>query len=264
MVIKTLKTTKAMVSTPRYRIVDSDDREFSFENVNQVLMQSYPRFLIEDFVDSEPWKQLCSFYPEFQFGLVEVETQKMVAQGSCLPLPWHKSLEELPNTGCDWALKTGLEAKLQNITPTLLGAASIAILPGYQGQGLSHILLDYMQELTRFFNYNTLILAARPILKYLYPSLPIKRYVNLQNEAGFCFDPWLRTNLKRGARLIGICDHSTVIYDTIPNWERLTDMRFPRTGSYVVQGAIAPLEIRHESNCGTYIEPNVWLSYTVY
>jgi GNAT superfamily N-acetyltransferase len=263
MFIKSPKTSKIIVSNPDYKIVNSEDREFFFQDVNEVLSQSYPRFLIEDFVDSEPWNHLCSLYPEFQFGLVEVKTQKMVAQGSCLPIPWHESLEKLPNTGCDWALKTGLDAKLQNITPTILSAASIAILPEYQGQGLSQILLDYMQELARSYQYPTLILAARPTLKHLYPLTPIGRYINWENKTGFSFDPWLRMNLKRGARLIGICDRSTVMDDTIGNWERLTQMRFPETGSYIIQGAIAPLEVNCESDRGTYIEPNVWLSYTI-
>lgn len=262
MSIQLPKIPKTITSNPHYNLVKSEEREYFFQEVNEVLGKSYPRFLIEDFIVSEPWKQLCSVYPEFQFGLVEVKTQKMVAQGSCLPLPWHQSLGELPNTGCDWALMTGLEAKSNKIASTILSVASIAILPEYQGQGLSQMLLDYMQELARCYQYPTLILAARPTLKHLYPLTPIERYINWQNEAGFAFDPWLRTNLKRGAKLIGICDRSTVMHDTISNWERLTQMRFPETGNYIIFGAIAPLEIDCESDRGTYIEPNVWLSYS--
>ena len=257
------KIPKTITSNPRYNLVTSEKREYFFQEVNEILRKSYPRFLIEDFVISEPWNQLCSVYPEFQFGLVEVESKKMVAQGSCLPLPWHQSLDELPNTGCDWALMTCLDAQSNKIIPTILSAASIAIVPEWQGKGLSQMLLDYMQELARYHQYTTLILAARPTLKHLYPLTPIERYISWQNETGFAFDPWLRANLKRGAKLLGICDRSTVMNDTIPNWERLSNMRFPETGSYIIQGAIAPLEIDCESDRGTYIEPNVWLSYTI-
>lgn len=263
MLIQSPKIPKTITSNPRYAIAHHEDRQFFFQEVNEVLSQSYPRFLIEDFVNSEIWKRFFYLYPEFQFGLVEVATQKIVAQGSCLPLPWHQSLEYLPNTGCDWALTTGLEAKYQNIEPTILSAVSVAILPEYRGRGLSSYLLDYMLELARCYQFPTLILAARPALKHLYPLTPMERYIEWKDEAGFSFDPWLRTNLKRGAKKLRICDRSTVMNETISHWERLTGMRFPETGSYIIPGGIVPLEINYLTNQGSYIEPNVWFSYSI-
>ena len=38
-------------------------------------------------------------------------------------------------------------------------------------------------------------------------------------------------------------------------------MKFPESGEYVVEGALCPVLIDREKNLGTYIEPNVWISY---
>ncbi len=39
-------------------------------------------------------------------------------------------------------------------------------------------------------------------------------------------------------------------------------MKFPESGEYVVEGALCPVSIDRENNLGTYIEPNVWISYS--
>ncbi|MGK7929424.1 MAG: GNAT family N-acetyltransferase [Spirulina sp.] len=255
------KIPKTIAADPHYRLVSCESRDFFLQDVNDILTQSYPRFLMEDFICFQEWIDLYSLYPEFQFGLIEIASQKMIAQGSCVPIPWDRPLEELPNTGCDWALTTGLAGKSNNTKPTILGAVSLAVLPQYRGRGLSKYLVDYMQELARSYQFSALILAVRPTLKHLYPLTPMERYIQWKNEADFAFDPWLRTHLKQGAKLIGICDRSTTIVEPIFYWERTTQMRFPETGSYIIPSGIVPLEIDCNANQGSYIEPNIWLSY---
>ena len=41
-------------------------------------------------------------------------------------------------------------------------------------------------------------------------------------------------------------------------WCRLS---FPETGSYVVDGALVPLEVDRERDRGAYREPNVWMRH---
>ena len=38
-------------------------------------------------------------------------------------------------------------------------------------------------------------------------------------------------------------------------------MRFPESGMYIVPGALVPVEIDHDANQGTYVEPNVWMRH---
>ena len=49
------------------------------------------------------------------------------------------------------------------------------------------------------------------------------------------------------------------IVGSIGEWESWTGMRFPEGGSYVVPGALAPIELDTQKDLGVYIEPNVWM-----
>jgi hypothetical protein len=40
-------------------------------------------------------------------------------------------------------------------------------------------------------------------------------------------------------------------------------MAFPESGSYVVEGALVPVEIDRTRDVGSYVEPNVWMRHTV-
>ncbi len=53
------------------------------------------------------------------------------------------------------------------------------------------------------------------------------------------------------------------ISGSVTDWEGWTGMRFPDTGSYVVPGALVPVEIDRERDEGVYVEPNVWMHHTV-
>lgn len=252
-----------MDSSTQYNLVTPATYSHFFEEVTNAMRRTYPKFLNQDFLASESWYKLFEVYPNFQFALVENATQRLVAQGSCLPLSWKKPLNELPDEGCEWAFHQGLEDRVQGSQPNVLSAVSISVIPEYQGKGLSKYILDQMQQIARSNQLEALILAVRPNLKHLYPLTPIERYITWKDENGFMFDTWLRTNLKRGANLIGVCSKSTVITDTITGWEKKTDMRFPETGNYIVSGALVPVQIDYNSNQGIYIEPNVWIGYAI-
>ena len=50
---------------------------------------------------------------------------------------------------------------------------------------------------------------------------------------------------------------------TVAEWEEWTDMTFPDSGTYVVPGALVPVQIDLEGDRGLYVEPNVWLEHIV-
>ncbi len=54
-----------------------------------------------------------------------------------------------------------------------------------------------------------------------------------------------------------------MIPGTVAEWEKWTNMRFPETGDYVVNGALNPVNIDVERDKGVYIEPNVWVVHPV-
>ncbi len=225
------------------------------------LIKHTQNFLIHDVWADPASLALFEIYPEFQFGLVEATTQLMIAQGNCIPLTYESRFDELPDEGCDWALAKWLEDREQNRLPNALCVVSISILPEYQGKNLSQYLIGYMKELAQYHGLNSLIMAARPSLKYLYPLIPIERYITWRDKNGLIFDPWLRVNVKHGAKIAGICFKSTTINDTIDGWEDRVGMRFPETGDYIIPKGLVPVKIDYPNNMGIYIEPNIWLYY---
>lgn len=251
-----------MLTSP-YRLVTALEQPQVFDQISDVIRQTYPPFLTQDFLDSESWHRLFQLYPEFQFGVIETATQHMVAQGNCLPLSWQHPLEQLPDTGCDWALTTGLTATAPGQRSTVLSAVSIAVMPDYQGQGLGRTILDQMLTIARSHQLNALILAVRPSLKHLYPLTPMERYLTWTNDRGQLFDPWLRTIVQHGAQLRHVCSQSTTMIDPIAAWEQKLNLRLPETGDYIIPGGLVPLHIDYATHQGSYIEPNVWLSYVL-
>ncbi|TML48676.1 MAG: hypothetical protein E6G20_04595 [Actinobacteria bacterium] len=145
--------------------------------------------------------------------------------------------------------------------PNVLCALQIVISSEYQGRGLSIRLLSRMAELGGLQGYELLIAPVRPSLKNQYPLAPIDRYVDWRRGDGTHLDPWLRTHERFGAEILKIAPRSMTIPGTIAEWEDWAEMVFPETGSYVVPGALEPVEIDREADQGLYVEPNVWMRH---
>jgi len=66
-----------------------------------------------------------------------------------------------------------------------------------------------------------------------------------------------------GAQFFGVAPESMVIARTISEWEGWTDMYFPETGPYIIEGNLRPVEMDLERDLGVYREPNVWMRHPV-
>ena len=53
------------------------------------------------------------------------------------------------------------------------------------------------------------------------------------------------------------------ITGTVAEWESWADLPFPESGSYIVPGALASIDIDRDADQGRYIEPNVWVWHEV-
>ena len=53
------------------------------------------------------------------------------------------------------------------------------------------------------------------------------------------------------------------IVGTVAEWEEWTGMRFPDDGQYTFPAGLAPVEIDHGQDLGSYWEPNVWIVHTI-
>jgi hypothetical protein len=132
--------------------------------------------------------------------------------------------------------------------------------PDHEGEGLSRVLLEHMRGLAHERGWE-LVAPVRPSLKHRYPLTPIERYVQWRRAEGLFFDPWLRAHERLGAELIGIAEDSLVVEGTVGELEEWTGLELPDTGSYVVPGALVPVEVDREHDRGSYREPNVWMRH---
>ena len=74
-------------------------------------------------------------------------------------------------------------------------------------------------------------------------------------------DPWLRTHVRIGGRIVKVAPCSMTIVGTVAEWSRWTGMSFDRSGQHAVEGALTPVTISLEHDHGTYVEPNVWVQH---
>lgn len=98
-------------------------------------------------------------------------------------------------------------------------------------------------------------------MKHRYPLIPIEEYVRWTRPDGTAFDPWLRTHLGMGGRLLGTSPASQVFTGTVEQWQGWSNLALPGDGAYVVPAALSPLHVDHEHNQGTCTEPPIWVRH---
>lgn len=244
-----------------YRVVTLAEQPALKETVLGVQGAVWPEFMRHEAVSSRYWLQLLQEWPQFQFVLLNEATGEIAAAGHSIPVLWPDDIRQLPDTGWDWALQTGLNQTGGIGVQHKQCALSIAMAPAYRGAGLSQQMVAAMKQIGRAQGLTQLIAPVRPTLKKQYPLTPMSNYVQWTNEAGLPFDPWLRVHIRSGAKLVKVCSRSMTVTGSVAEWESWTGLRFPESGLYVMDGALVPLKITMEKDQGVYVEPNVWVVY---
>jgi GNAT superfamily N-acetyltransferase len=223
------------------------DAEIRASPLFQQLRRAWPEIVFHDAISNANWGRLYDERPEFQFALVE--DGEVRAEGNSLPVAgMPKSWRE--------ALRTGFDAA----EPDRLCAIAIVVDQDHQRGGLSRQMLEHMRKLAHERGWE-LVAPVRPSLKHRYPLTPIERYVEWRRDDGLLFDPWLRAHERLGAKIVAIAQDSLVSEGTASDFEEWCGLEFPESGSYVVDGALVPVEIDRERDRGVYREPNVWMRH---
>lgn len=248
------------MSKDRCRIVTQADNRDLLSLSRRKIHLEWPEFMLHDPV-SDLFPDLYAQLPDFQFALVDRESNEPMAIGNSAPLQWSGSPDELPDKGWDWAIVKGLEETRAGVKSTLLCALQVVVFGEYKGRGISSLAVQAMKENGRKYGLSQMIAPVRPSLKQMYPLTPIDHYVTWKDEKGLPFDPWLRVHVKQGARIVKPCHESMRITGTIAEWQEWTGMSFPESGDYVIPGATMPISIDIDEDKGIYIEPNVWVHH---
>jgi GNAT superfamily N-acetyltransferase len=211
------------------------------------IRRAWPEIVLHDAISNAHWGRLYEERPEFQFVLVD--DGELLAEGNSIPV-----------SGMPASWREALRSGFERGPADRLCALAILIDPDRQRRGLSRLMLEHMRGLAFERDWD-LVAPVRPSLKHRYPLTPIERYVEWRRDDGLLFDPWLRAHERLGAELVGIAENSLVAEGTVAELEQWSGLSFPESGSYVVEGALVPVEIDRERDHGSYREPNVWMRH---
>jgi GNAT superfamily N-acetyltransferase len=206
------------------------------------------------------YSDLLAQRPEYQLCLVNEDTGYPVAVANAVPFAC-SDLGSLPPEGWDWVVET---AARTNNSPNTLGALAISVPAVHRLKGYGRLLIGALVDLAEAKGLRGGVVApVRPSAKARHPWVPISEYLNWTDEKGRIYDPWLRSHLSAGGRLVGPCERSMVVNEPIAFWENWSRQRFESSGANPLEGALAPIKIDLERQTGIYEEPNVWVSYGV-
>lgn len=250
-------------SENQYKLVKATDLPNLLDLADEVVLLSWPEFMLHDKIANNYWVRLYDDFPDYQFCLKETKTNEIAAIGNCIPLKYDGAMEDLPDGGWDWALQKGFDDLRAGIEPNILCALSITIHPARRESGLSLNMLRAMKSIAKFKNIGDMIAPVRPFLKSRYPLIPIGNYLKWHDDDGHPFDAWLRVHVREGGKIIKPCEQSMLITGTVEEWEKWTFIKFPESGSYPIPGSLVPVEIDVESDRGIYVEPNIWVHHLI-
>jgi GNAT superfamily N-acetyltransferase len=222
----------------------------------------WPEFMYHDPVLNRLFLRGIRESPELQFYAWDDDRDEVVGQGNAIPAAWDGDTVTLPDGGIDAVVEARF-ADSGGPAPNVLCALQIMVAPSRRGEGLSGRMIRRMGELGREHGLDKLIAPVRPSLKHRYPLAPIDRYIEWRRPDGAHLDPWLRTHERLGAEIVKVAPRSMRIPGSVAEWEEWTKMQLPETGTYVVPGALVPIEIDRERDQGLYVEPNVWMVHGV-
>jgi len=246
-----------------YKVVTGRERSDIEELQRPVIQAAWPEFMNHDGYINRFWPTIYRRFPEYQFALLEEDTDNVLAVGNSLPLDWDADINTLPDGGLDWALEHCFNHLDSGKEYHILCAFQIVVAAGLLGRGLSYAAVREMIKIGRENGLKKLIAPVRPNQKSKYPLTPMQNYIGWKNEQGLPFDSWMRVHARLGAATVRVCSESMLIEGTPAEWELWTGMKFPDSGEYIVPGALVPVRINREADKGTYIEPNVWVAHEI-
>lgn len=243
----------------KYTVVTIKERPDLAEEINKLHSAGWAKFMIEDPIAVKYWNNLPSWFPEFQYILLDEEFRS-VACGNAIPFSWDGNENSLPS-GWDAVFEKGILDYQDKIPSNSLSALAIVIHPEFRGMGLSELMAQEMKGLAIKNKIKRMVAPVRPSLKSKYPLIPMKEYIGWVRKDGTPFDPWIRTHYRTGGSIIKVAERSMVIPAPVKVWEEWTGMRLPSTGSYIIDDGLVPLEVDKRDDRGVYVEPNVWMRH---
>jgi len=151
--------------TIKYTITTGKERPDLKDISDEIVIFSWPEFMLKDRIANEHWDDLYQIFPEFQFALMETGANNVIASCNSIPLAWDGNPDDLPDGGWDWALAQGFKDYSAGRAPKIQCALSITIPEKYRGRGISVQAVRTMKSIGKVHGFDTMIAPVRPFFK---------------------------------------------------------------------------------------------------
>ncbi len=223
---------------------------------------NWPTFMQQDPIADVYFPRLPEVFPEYQLvGFTDDE--HVVAKIHSLPFRWAGTDEDLPERGWDAVLERGFTGYDREIQPTAVSLLEARIVPAHVGTGLSPRMLQAAAANARRLGFSDLFGPVRPTMKSLEPAVPMSEYLARLRPDGLPADPWVRTHVRLGARIVQICPISMTVSGTLAQWRDWTGLPLTSSGPTRIPGALIPVHVSVEHDHAVYVEPNVWMHHAL-
>ena len=250
------------VNMNSFRFIRPDELSKHRESALELARRSWPEFMWHDEVAIENWHEFYDRFGKYQSIMIDEAEGEVVAMGHSLPFRWDHDLADLPEEGWDWVIQQAVADDRNGAQPNLLAAVFVGVREEYKNRGLSRMILLSFRPTAKQYGFANLVIPVRPNEKPIYPLISMEDYIQWKNETGMPFDAWLRIQVRAGGKFIKVCNRSKIVRGTRAEWETWTAMKFPQSGSYIVPGALCPMEMDIDLDEGVYVEPNVWVQHS--
>lgn len=203
---------------------------------------------------------LLKRFPEYHLSMVELGSGEVVATGVCVPLHLEANAA-LPDEGWDWAVETA--AQQDGWRANTVSGLTVSVHHSYRNSGLARDVINTMRALAAMNNIANVIIPVRPSEKAAHPFVPMQEYIGWRESRGQIFDPWLRSQIAAGGKIVGVCEKSMVVDQGLDFWQDWTSDPLDRDGAVTVKGALAPVQVDVSAGTGRYVEPNVWVRHSL-
>ena len=226
--------------------------------------QVWPNYMVADSDLPEPGLKFAISPDEFArrfpvWGIRHDQTGALVAFLNAVLLHVDLTTVLLPDAGWTFAIQTAGQPS----EPNCLCLLAANVSPSGRGAGLSRLLIERAKQATRELGFSTMIAPVRPTLKAGFPFTAMTDYVQRRRENGEIFDPWLNLHIQSGGQIANVCSHSVRVRATLAKWREWTGLPLTTSGDQILPQGLAPLKVDTHRNIGTYIEPGVWLRYSL-
>ena len=224
------------------------------------LPHDWPTFMLHSPVANQFYDLLPEVFPEYQLVALDKHGEALGKIHS-VPFVWAGTDSDLPARGWDAVLERAFADHARGAAPTAVSLLEAHVVPAQRGHGLSGQLLQAARCNAAQLGLPDLFGPVRPTGKAAEPRTPMTQYARRIRADGLPADPWIRTHVRLGARLVSVCPASMTIPGALADWRAWTGLPLAASGRIEVPGALTPVHVSVEQNHAVYVEPNVWVHH---